>query len=314
MSGVGGAGAGGVSGASGKGGTSGTGGTGGTAGKGGTGGTSGTAGKGGTSGAGMGGTAGTSGTAGLGGVSGRGGGGGSCAMNCAAELLTCCGGRCVNTNNDIKNCGECGTVCGGNFPYCEDGNCSVPVCIGPDCGPLGACCNNECCGTGELCCKVPGGPDGPPRCTTPVDGTCPIGCPSCPCASPSTPVATPSGERPIAELRPGDLVYSVHDGAIVAVPIARASKNPVAGHYVLRIRLETGVTIEVSAMHPTADGRTLALATPGSELGGVRVLAVDEVPYEHPYTYDILPESDTGTYFAAGALIGSTLFERGMRD
>jgi hypothetical protein len=252
----------------------------------------------------MGGVAGTSGSAG------KGGSGGSCAMNCDTSFFSCCNGRCVNTRNDIKNCGTCGTVCGGNFPYCDDGVCGVPVCIGPDCGPIGACCNNECCGSGELCCKVPGGPDGPPRCTVPVDGTCPIGCPSCPCASPGTPIATPSGERPIAELRPGDFVYSVHDGAIVAVPIARASKNPVAGHYVLRIRLETGVTLEISAMHPTADGRTLALATPGSELGGVRVLAVDEIPYAEAYTYDILPESDTGSYFAAGALIGSTLFER----
>jgi hypothetical protein len=93
------------------------------------------------------------------------------------------------------------------------------------------------------------------------------------------------------------------------------SKNPVAGHYVLRIRLETGATLEVSAMHPTADGRTLALATPGSELGGVKVVTVDEVPYQHAFTYDILPASDTGTYFAAGALIGSTLFaQRSLGD
>ena len=99
------------------------------------------------------------------------------------------------------------------------------------------------------------------------------------------------------------------------VPIERTSKNPVSGHYVLRIRLETGVTLEISAMHPTADARTLALVTPGSELGGVRVLAVDEVPYTEAFTYDILPASDTGAYFAAGALIGSTLFaERAGRN
>jgi hypothetical protein len=31
------------------------------------------------------------------------------------------------------------------------------------------------------------------------------------------------------------------------------------------------------------------------------------IPYEHAFTYDILPASETGTYYAAGALIGSTL-------
>ena len=31
------------------------------------------------------------------------------------------------------------------------------------------------------------------------------------------------------------------------------------------------------------------------------------VPYAHDFTYDILPASDSGTYFAGGALVGSTL-------
>jgi hypothetical protein len=100
----------------------------------------------------------------------------------------------------------------------------------------------------------------------------------------------------------------VDGDSIAAVPIAGVSKNPVAGHYVLRIRLATGAVLEISAMHPSADGRTLGLAKPGSELGGALVVSVAEVPYEHAFTYDILPASDTGTYFAAGALVGSTLF------
>lgn len=31
------------------------------------------------------------------------------------------------------------------------------------------------------------------------------------------------------------------------------------------------------------------------------------IPYGHEHTYDILPDSDTGTYVAGGVLIGSTL-------
>jgi hypothetical protein len=50
----------------------------------------------------------------------------------------------------------------------------------------------------------------------------------------------------------------------------------------------------------------------------VPVARVSTVPYEHPFTYDILPGSESGTYFASGALIGSTLggsvLSSGMTD
>jgi hypothetical protein len=243
-------------------------------------------------------------------MSGGSGGANNCAMDCSKSGFVCCGTQCVNSNNDVMNCGECGNECGGLFPYCDNGTCGAPAC-GPavDCGPGTNCCSNECCGEGQLCCVVPGGPDGPPRCVDPVSDTCPRGCPTCPCASPDTPIATPSGERPIAALRPGDLVYSVNGHAIAAVPINSVSRNPVMGHHVLRLRLANGNVLEISAMHPTADGRTLASVTPGSALDGVRVVSVELVPYPHGHTYDILPDSDTGTYFAGGVLIGSTLFE-----
>lgn len=84
--------------------------------------------------------------------------------------------------------------------------------------------------------------------------------------------------------------------------------NPVVGHHVLRIVLASGAVLEISAMHPTADGRTLAVLGPGAELDGVKVLSVEQIPYAHAHTYDILPDSDTGTYYAGGVLIGSTLF------
>jgi len=55
----------------------------------------------------------------------------------------------------------------------------------------------------------------------------------CPvCASPDTPIATPFGERAIAELRVGDLVYSVDDGAILPVPLVSVGKTPVTHHHV----------------------------------------------------------------------------------
>jgi hypothetical protein len=36
-------------------------------------------------------------------------------------------------------------------------------------------------------------------------------------------------------------------------------------------------------------------------------VSVTDIPYEHDATYDILPDSTSGAYFASGVLIGSTL-------
>lgn len=136
-----------------------------------------------------------------------------------------------------------------------------------------------------------------------LHGDCPI------CAAPDTPIATPAGERAIAALRPGDLVYSVDRGEIAVVPVLRVGRTPVAGHRVVRVVLDSGAALEISAGHPTWDGRTFGDLRVSSWLDREhRVESVARVPYAHDATYDILPDSDTGTYFAAGALIGSTMF------
>lgn len=111
----------------------------------------------------------------------------------------------------------------------------------------------------------------------------------------------------MSSLVEGDLVYSVHRGAIVAVPIRRTQRNPVTNHFVMRVELADGRVLEISAGHPTADGHSFGELKRGSMLGSVAVTKVERVAYKHPFTYDILPDSDTGTYFAAGALVGSTM-------
>jgi hypothetical protein len=127
------------------------------------------------------------------------------------------------------------------------------------------------------------------------------------CASPDTLIATPTGERAIADIRAGDLVYSVDHEAIRPVVVLRASKTSVTGHHVMRVRFEDGRVLEISARHPTADGRLFSELRPGSTLDGHSIQSVEVIPYAHEATYDILPASDTGTYFAAGMQIGSTL-------
>ncbi|HMY18592.1 MAG TPA: hypothetical protein PKA58_19835 [Polyangium sp.] len=264
----------------------------GTAGTGGDGGSMGTGGKGGAGGA-------ASSSSGMGGS-----GGGACGF-CD---FTCCGDACTNLNNDINNCGACGKKCDPTTPYCDNGVCKTPPCNGAQCGPAGTCCGANCCMPGELCCNVPGPIGDMLGCHTPnANGTCPTGCTSCECASPDTLIATPTGEKPIASLAEGDLVYSVHHGAIVAVPIRRTQRNPVTNHFVLHVELESGRVLEISAGHPTADGNSFGDLKRGSLLGGIMVKDIQRIAYAHSSTYDILPDSETGTYFAAGALVGSTI-------
>ena len=128
------------------------------------------------------------------------------------------------------------------------------------------------------------------------------------CAAPNTPIATPSGERPIESLRAGDLVYSVDHDATVAVPLLKVRRTLVAHHNIIRVALENGRVLEISPGHPTADGRDFGDLLAGSKLDADHtVRSAEIVPYAYDATYDILPASSTGTYYAAGALIGSTL-------
>lgn len=131
---------------------------------------------------------------------------------------------------------------------------------------------------------------------------------TCICAAPDTPISTPDGERAISSLRPGDLVYSMHRGELVAVPLLTVGRSVAPpDHAIVHVRLASGRSIEMSPGHPTADGRHFGDLAPGEELAGAVIDAVELVPYGRPFTYDILPDSDTGTYVAAGALVGSTL-------
>jgi hypothetical protein len=159
-------------------------------------------------------------------------------------------------------------------------------------------------------CETPTGTTGNGCCQCGSNGLC---AEVCECASPDTPIATPTGERAIASLRPGDLVYSVAGMQVVVVPIVAIHETAVAAdHRVVRVRLANGATLEISRGHPTLDGRSFGDLRRGGQLGGVEILDVETIPYGHDRTYDILPGSDSGGYFAGGTLIGST-FEPAAR-
>ncbi len=237
-------------------------------------------------------------------------GGIACNPACEQPGFACCDGACVDVDDDILNCGACGVICTGAHPYCGNGSCGAPPCTGAGCGSADFCCGTQCCTAGQLCCDVPGPVEVGPRCTAPVNGTCPVGCSACVCASPDTPIATPDGDRPIANLVAGDLVYSVDHAAIVAVPLLRVNRTPVHDHHVVRVVLDNGVVLEISPRHPTTDGRTFGDLHAGDLLDRFTIESADLVPYTHEFTYDILPASDTHAYFAGRALIGTTLTDR----
>ena len=268
---------------------------------GGTGGVSSTGGAGGSAGSSSDGGAQSSGTGGAGGTE-----AGSCPADCG---YTCCGSACADTSNDPFNCGGCGNVCSGATPYCDEtGTCAMPPCSGATCSGTTSCCGSQCCDDGQLCCWRASGCCTAFACHTPTEEQ-----PTCPkilavgCTSPNTTIATPEGDKSIAALKVGDLVYSVDGEQITPVPLLRISRTPVVNHHVERVVFATGTVLEISAMHPTADGRTFASLRADSILDNIEILSVETIPYQHPFTYDILPDSDTGTYFAGGVLIGSTL-------
>jgi hypothetical protein len=74
-----------------------------------------------------------------------------------------------------------------------------------------------------------------------------------------------------------------------------------------RVRFAGGALLEESPMHPTADGRRFGALVPGDTVNGERVVDVAFVPYTGAATWDVLPDSDSATYFAGGVLVGSTL-------
>jgi len=143
---------------------------------------------------------------------------------------------------------------------------------------------------------------------------------SCPiCLAENTLIATPQGEIPVQNLREGMLVWTVNkNGERVSVPLIKISKTPVSrDHHMVHILLDDGREVFASAGHPMANQKNIGELEVGelvfgglvnSELvNGVEIIKIQTVPYTSGFTYDILPDSETGFYFANGILMGSTL-------
>lgn len=122
-------------------------------------------------------------------------------------------------------------------------------------------------------------------------------------------IATPEGEVAVEDVKEGQTVWSVDGkGQRVAVSVLAVSQTPVPPtHQVVDLALADGREVRVSAGHPTADGRTVGSLALGDPYDGSVVASVHLLPYPDGFTYDLLPESATGFYWADGILLGNTL-------
>jgi hypothetical protein len=128
------------------------------------------------------------------------------------------------------------------------------------------------------------------------------------CLASTDSIATPSGPIPVAELRVGTMVWTLHAaGQRVAAPVLEVNHRPTPiGFHVLRLTLADGRVVEASAGHPTVGGRPVGELVAGDSIDGSRLINIESIPYVGD-TWDLLPAGPTGTYWANGIPLGSTL-------
>lgn len=167
-----------------------------------------------------------------------------------------------------------------------------------NCRPHGNCAQDETsCPEGTVCSGMPAYRCYPPGCPMPI------------CLSSNTMISTPDGNKKVSEIKIGFLVWSQNSqGQKIAAPVLKAVKTPVSStHKMVYIVLEDGRKVSASPGHPTIDGRTIDLLKIGDILDQSKVVKKEIILYKDQFTFDLLPESDTGYYFANGIALKSTL-------
>jgi hypothetical protein len=143
-----------------------------------------------------------------------------------------------------------------------------------------------------------------------VTSTTLSGPPPCPiCLAASTLISSPGGDVRVTDLEPGMTVWTASpDGNRVAVKVLEVGSTQVpATHLMVSLRLADGRALLASPGHRTADGRQLGDLAIGEKLDGSTITTWELVPYGGDRTYDLLPAGPTGTYWANGILLSTTL-------
>jgi hypothetical protein len=143
-----------------------------------------------------------------------------------------------------------------------------------------------------------------------ISSRMPTGAPNCPiCLAAATLISTPRGDVGVTDIKPGMLVWTATaDGARVTTPVLEVgSVEAPAGHRMVHVVLADGRELLASPGHRTADGRQLGSLAAGEALDGSTITHWELEPYSGDRTYDLLPAGPTGTYWANGILLSSTL-------
>jgi hypothetical protein len=130
------------------------------------------------------------------------------------------------------------------------------------------------------------------------------------CLPPNTPIKTSTGNLPIISLKVGMLVWSLNDhGQKILVPIAKVSFRKVPrSHKIQHLTLSDGRQLWSSSTHPLSNNLTVCSLRPGDRYDGTTVVTNTKTSYGLDKTYDLLPDSPTGCYFANNVTLKSTLF------
>ena len=143
-----------------------------------------------------------------------------------------------------------------------------------------------------------------------VSSSNPTGAPNCPiCLAAATLISTPNGEVRVTDVKPGMIVWTATaSGVRIAEPVLEVGSIQVpAGHLMVHLVMADGRELLASPGHRTADGRQLGLLAGGDSLDGSTITTWELVPYAGERTYDLLPAGPTGTYWAEGIHLASTL-------
>jgi hypothetical protein len=146
--------------------------------------------------------------------------------------------------------------------------------------------------------------------TVTVSSRTPTGAPNCPiCLAAATLISTPHGEMRVTDIKPGMLVWTAtFDGTRVVAPVLEVGSTQVpAGHLMVHLVLSGGRELLASPGHRAGDGRPLGSLAVGDTLDGSTITSWELIPYGGDRTYDLLPAGPTGTYWANGILLSSTL-------